>query len=336
MASRGLNPDDVLDFSVCTNPYPPPPGIRKAIASAVLNRYPDSEATELRLALSAKLGVLTENILAGSGTTELIRLIALTYFGVGDSVLIPQPTYGEYEVACNIVGTKVLKQVARAEDDFSLRIDETISLVCQHHSKGIFLCQPNNPTGQYFRRQEVEAILDAKPDSLLVLDEAYIAFVNNAWPSLDLIQRGNIIILRSMTKDYGLTGLRLGYLMANREIINHLRRVCPPWNVNIAAQQAGVAALGQDEYLKRCQEKVQLAKEYLMRELQLLGFPVLPSRANFFLVRVGNAARFRNDLLEHSIMVRDCASFGLPDYVRIAPRTMAECHKLIDTIRSLK
>lgn len=336
MKSRGLSPEDVLDFSVCTNPFPPPPGVRKTIATATINRYPDSAATELRQALSGKLGVPAKNILVGSGTTELIRLIALTYFGAGDSVLIPQPTYGEYEIACNIAGAKALRQVARAEDNYRLSTDETVSLVHQHRPKGIFLCQPNNPTGQYFDREEIATILSAGSDSLLVLDEAYVAFVDEAWVSLDLAQRGNVIILRSMTKDYGLTGLRLGYLVASREIVGHLRRVCPPWNVNIVAQKAGVAALGQNDYLERCQKKVRLAKDYLTKELQSLGFTVLPSRANFFLMRVGNAAGFRAELLIHGIIVRDCASFGLPEYVRIAPRTMAECRKLINAIRALK
>jgi len=336
LKSWGFEPADVLDFSVCTNPYPLPPGVRKATGTAVINRYPDSTSTELREALAGKLEIPVENILVGSGTTELIRLIALTYFGPNDKVLIPQPTYGEYEVACKIMGAEMLRQVAGAEDNFSLKVAETVDLIRQRRPKAIFLCQPNNPTGQYFTKEEVEAILDASPDTLLVLDEAYIAFVDDAWASLDLIQRDNVIILRSMTKDYGLTGLRLGYLVAGEEILSHLRRVCPPWNVNIAAQKAGIAALAQNEYLRRCQKKVEEAKRYLVAGLESLGFTLVPSRANFFLVRVGNAAGFRAALLKQGIMVRDCASFGLPEYVRIAPRTMPECRKLIAAIRSLK
>jgi histidinol-phosphate aminotransferase len=234
------------------------------------------------------------------------------------------------------MGAEVLRQVARAEDKFNLKVVETATLIRLHRPKGIFLCQPNNPTGQYFTKEEVEAILDASPDTLLVLDEAYIVFVDDAWASLDLIQRDNVIILRSMTKDYGLTGLRLGYLVAGEEILSHLRHVCPPWNVNIAAQKAGIAALAQNDYLEKCRNKVREAKQYLVAELESLGFTVLPSRANFFLVQVGNAAEFRAKLLKQGIMARDCTSFGLPEYVRIAPRTMPECRKLIAAIRSLK
>jgi len=336
LKSLGLNPEDVLDFSVCTNPFPLPPGVRKALTTATINRYPDSETTELRQALSAKLGVPQENILAGSGTTELIRLIALTYFSPGDTVLIPEPTYSEYEVACHIVGAKVLRQGARAEDNLTLNLEDIATLIRQHHPKGIFICNPNNPTGQYFSRHEIETILDAAADCLLILDEAYIAFVDETWASLDLVQRGNAIILRSMTKDYALTGLRLGYLVASQEIVGHLHRVCPPWNVNIGAQKAGIAALGQPGYLEQCQRKIREAKQFLVRELHSLGFTLVPSQANFFLVRVKRATEFRAELLQHGIMVRDCTSFGLPEHIRIAPRTLPDCRKFIATIRSLK
>jgi len=336
LRSLGLNPEQVLDFSVCTNPFPPPSGVRKALSRAAIDRYPDSEATEFRQCLSKKLGIAADNILAGSGSTELIRLIALTYFSRGDSVLILEPTYGDYEVACHMTGTEVLKQMARVEDNFTLRVEETVELIRQHCPKGIFICHPNNPTGQYFSRQEIEAVLDAGVNSLLILDEAYIAFTDEIWSSLDLLHRGNIAIVRSMTKDYTLAGLRLGYAVAHREIIDRLQRVCPPWNVSVLAQQAGVAALKDADYLERCKPKIKQAKQFLVGELRRLGFTVIPSKTNYFLVRVGDGKTFRSALLKHGILVRDCASFGLPEYIRIAPRIMPECRKLIATIQALK
>ncbi len=332
----GLNPDEVVDFSVGSNPFMSPPGVKEIFNTIAIDRYPDSEATELRQCLSEKLGVAPDNILAGNGAVELIRLIALTYFGQGDSILLLEPTFGEYEVACQIVGSKVFKQWARAEDSFAPRIQETVDLIRRHHPKGIFICNPNNPTGQYLSKQEVEIILDTCGDSLLALDEAYIAFVDKSWSSLNLISRANVIILRSMTKDYALAGLRLGYVIASQEIISSLRKVRPPWNVNIVAQKAGVIALRETEYLDRCKKRITEAKNFLIDELSQLGYPVLPSKTHFFLVRVGDGKVFRSALLRHGILVRDCASFGLPEYVRIAPRTMPECRKLISTIKKLK
>ena len=336
LGALGLSPEEVLDFSVSANPFPPPPGVKKILNTVAINRYPDSEATELRQCLSEKLEVAPNNILVGNGAVELIRLIALTYFRQGDTVLILEPTFGEYEVACQIVGAEVFKQWASAKRSFAPKIEETINPIRQHRPKGVFICNPNNPTGNYLSRQEVETILDNGENSLLILDEAFIAFVDKSWSSIDLVRHGNVIIVRSMTKDYALTGLRLGYAIAHREIIDNLHRVRPPWNVNIMAQKAGIVALEDTDYLERCKQQIRQAKQFLIDELHRIGFTLVPSKANFFLVRVDNAKVFRAALLKQGILVRDCSSFGLPEYIRIAPRTMPECQKLITTIRSLK
>jgi histidinol-phosphate aminotransferase len=169
----------------------------------------------------------------------------------------------------------------------------------------------------------------------LILDEAYINFVDESWLSAPLIKSNKVIILRSMTKDYGLAGLRLGYLLAGEDIIKTLRRVWPPWNVNIAAQKAGIAALEADEYLKQSLIRIRKAKHYLIYKLQRIGLAPLPSRANFFLFKVADGKTFRRRLLEEGILVRECTSFGLPDYIRIAPGTMTDCRKLISCIKRL-
>lgn len=329
----GISPESVLDFSVSTNPFGPPPGIAEALSHAPIVNYPDSEATELVQALASKLKVAPDNLLIGSGSTELIRLIALAYFGAEDCVLIPQPTYGDYEVACEIVGAQVLKQWMQEEANFRLDIVETVDLIRKHKPKGIFLGNPNNPTGQYLSKEEVMQILSAAKGSLVILDEAYIAFTERAWTSLDLISLGNLVILRSMTKDYALAGLRLGYAISAEPIISMLKRVRPPWNVSSLAQQAGILALKADVYLEECSLKILEAKEFLIRELKTLGLSPVPSPANFFLVKVGNAAEFRQALLKKGFLVRDCASFGLRDYIRLAPRTLPECRRLIRVIK---
>jgi len=335
LKALGLSLDEVLDFSVSSNPFMPPPGIKKTLRTIAVEQYPDSEATELRQRLSESLGVPLENILAGSGTTELIRLIALTYFRKGDPVLILEPTYGEYEIACRIAGTRLVKHWLKEEDNFTPKIEDVADLIKKHRPRGVFICNPNNPTGKYLSRREIETVLDTIGDSLLILDEAYIAFVEENWNSVDLVARGNVIILRSMTKDYGLSGLRLGYAVAHQEVVDSLRRACPPWNVNIIAQKIGAAVLENGEYLEQSLLQIQEAKRFLINELSRLGFKVLPSDANYFLVKVGSAQKFRSSLLKHGILVRDCTSFGLPEYVRIAPRTMPECEKLIAAIGSI-
>ena len=332
----GLTPDKVLDFSVCSNPFSPPPEVKEAFDTIAVNRHPDSEATEFRECLSGKLGVSPDNILAGSGAIELIRLIALTYFGPGDSVLILEPTFGEYRVSCQIVGAEVVGQWGREEESFTHRIDETVDLMKRSQPRGVFICNPNNPTGRYLSRQEIETVLDASSDMLLILDEAYISFVDESWSSLDLVNRGNVVIVRSMTKDYALGGLRLGYAIAHKEIISALNLVRPPWNVNAVAQRAGIIVLNHADYLEMSKIEIGKAKQFLISKLSQLGFSPIPSETNFFLVKVTNAEDFRTALLKQDLLVRDCTSFELPEYVRIATRTIPECQSLIDAIEAMK
>jgi histidinol-phosphate aminotransferase len=167
------------------------------------------------------------------------------------------------------------------------------------------------------------------------LDEAYIAFTENAWLSQNMVDLGNLVILRSMTKDYALAGLRLGYAIAAEPIISTLKRVRPPWNVNAIAQKAGIVAMNADSYLQECSNKIREARDFLIKELERLGLPSLPSQTNFFLVEVGNATAFRQTLLNKGILVRDCTSFGLPQYIRLAPRTLPECQKLVESIKEV-
>ncbi len=343
----GIAPQDILDFSANLNPFGPPPGVMEALRdmlaarlSEPISHYPDSEAGDLRRALAEKLGIKAESILVSSGSTELIRLAALAYFGREEQVLLIEPTYGEYQLACQIVGASFIKQQLSAQNGFWLNVDETVEIIRQHRPKGIFVCNPNNPTGRYLSRADFERILDASSgqsgNSLVVLDEAYVSFVDNAWSSVNMIERGNLLVLRSMTKDYAMAGLRLGYGVAREEIISILHRICPPWNVNAMAQKVGIIAVNAEEYLKRCQTELRDVKNYLITELSDLGLQPLPSEANFFLVEVGDAAQFRHALLERKILVRDCTSFGLPSYIRIAPHTLPECQRLIAAIKELE
>jgi histidinol-phosphate aminotransferase len=331
----GVSLETILDFSVSCNPFGPPPGVREALADTSLEQYPDSEASGLKQALAAKLNIAPCKLIIGSGSTELIRLIATAYFEPNDLVLIPQPTYGEYEVACHLANTQILKQPLLKEPDFQLNAAEMTNLLQKHRPKAVFLCNPNNPTGQYMSKEQVEQIMSSCQDSLVILDEAYIAFTEHAWSSQDMVDLGNLVILRSMTKDYALAGLRLGYAIAAEPIISVLKHVRPPWNVNAPAQKAGILVLNDDSYLKKCSNKIREARDFLIKELERLALPPLPSQTNFFLVKVGNATALRQALLNKGILVRDCTSFGLPQYIRLAPRTLPECQKLIESIKEV-
>jgi histidinol-phosphate aminotransferase len=331
----GLSPDSIIDFSSNLNAEMPPLKIEDIAERIDLNRYPDTESTALRRAIAEKTGMSTDNIIAGNGSTELIRLAATAYLGAGDSALIIEPTYGEYRIACEIAGAKVICQQLPETNGFEVDVDTTVWLIKDNKPKVIFLCNPNNPTGYYLGRERFKQILSAAKNSIVILDEAYISFIEQPFSSLELINEGNLMVVRSMTKDYSLAGLRLGYAAADCEIIDVLSRICPPWNVNAVAQAAGIMALQREEELQSSLAAINDGKRFLVRELSKLGFYCLPSETHFFLVKVGNAAEFKKKLLKKSILVRDCASFGLPSYMRIAAGTMEHNRRLVCALKEI-
>ena len=307
-----------------------------ALARADISLYPDPECREFIDLLSRNTGAPKDNLIATNGSTELLRLSTLAYTGPGDTAVIPSPTYGEYELACKIAGAGIVKYETQERTGFRLAAGDFISFARKLRRSVIFICNPNNPTGQYLGFGDVREIVSSFPDTLIILDEAYISFTENAWDSLKLLDYANILIVRSMTKDFALAGLRLGYGIASREIINTLKKIRPPWNVNSAAQQAGIAALNSPGHMKQCSALINKGKDYLIAQLGSLGYRVLPTDANFFLVHVGKATSFQSNLLDRGSLVRDCSSFGLPAYIRIAPRRLQDCRKLIATVKSMQ
>ncbi len=322
----------VMDFSTCCNPYGPPPGVRLALRNADIESYPDTHSSELVEALSKNLDVAPENIVAGNGSTEIIRLAALAYLAAGDRVVVPSPTYGEYELSGRIAGAEIIKYHLLEDRDFQLDAGGFAEFIRGHNPKAVFLCNPNNPTGQLLSGEDVHRLVKASPDTLVILDEAYLAFTQESTGAAALIGQPNVLVVRSMTKDFALAGLRLGYGLACRDIIGNLEKVRPPWNVSSPAQQAGIAAVGVDGYMRQSNARIQKCSAYLARRLAALGYKIISTDTHFFLMQVGNAADFKSRLLDKGFLVRDCSSFGLPAYVRISPRRMGDCQKLVKAI----
>ena len=335
LRSLGLRPEDVLDFSASINPLGAPPAVTQAMSAVDLAAYPDTECTALRESLAAKLGVPTTQVLVGNGSTELIHLTARTYLNPGDKVAIFVPTFGEFEAACHTQDAHVLSIVACEDSGFCWNIEDASVRIAEQKPLLVFLCNPNNPTGRYLGEEDVRRIASALPeDSLLLLDEAYLPFVDSQWDSLPLLELGNVALLRSMTKDYALTALRLGYMLAPSEVVERVRMRQHSWSVNALAQAAGMAALSDERHLIGGRKEVQVAKRYLLEELGAIGLKCAPAAANFVLVKVGDACALRRALLKHHhISVRDCASFGLPDYIRVGIRTLNDCKRLVAALR---
>jgi len=333
LRSLGIDPARMVDFSASINPLGTPAVVRKAVASVDYAAYPDRRCHALRQALSERLEVQPGQILVGNGSTELIHLLARVCLGRNVQAFLFIPTFGEYEASCRAIGAAASVAVAAEAAGFRWDLDRAREDIRVQHPRLVFLCNPNNPTGAYLSRAEVEEIARAVGDNgLLVLDEAYVSFTEGAWDSRPLLGLGNVVLLRSMTKDYALAGLRLGYMLAPPPILEKTSGLQPSWSVNGAAQAAGLAALETRSYLDRAREIVKESRAYLEREFSALGLAVVPSAANFLLVKVGDAASLRLKLLRKGVCVRDCTSFGLPQHIRVGVRKLGECRRLVAAV----
>ncbi|MEA3349849.1 MAG: histidinol-phosphate transaminase [Chloroflexota bacterium] len=332
LENLNLMPGQVIDFSVNSNPYGPAPVVRQSLKSVPLDRYPDREALNLRRALSRHHNVSLESILVTNGTAELIWLIALTYLQPGDPVLILGPTFGEYAHAAALMGAEIHTWAAQPEKFFTFQPDQIEQQFKQTNFRLVFVCNPNNPTGQVLPSHRLNIWAEQHPETLFVVDEAYIAFAEGM-PSTLQLEHANILVMRSMTKDYALAGLRLGYAVGNKAVIQALGKARPPWSVNALAQAGGIAALKSQNYYKNCWQKILKNKTELVAGLVSMGLSPILSRTHFFLLPVENGPQFRNALMEAGLQVRDCASFGLPSFVRIATRRPEENQKLLAAIK---
>ena len=338
LESLGLRPEDVIDFSASINPLGPSALALEAAHSVNPAAYPDPECLKLRHAIGESVGMKPDQILVGNGSTELIHLLARAHLTPGDCSLIFAPTFGEYDAACRIQGVApvALSPPNRdiAERPFHWDLQGARDSIATLRPAVVFLCNPNNPTGVYLGRDDVWGIAEAMQGiGLLALDEAYLPFVDESWDSTPLLSLGNVALLRSMTKDYALTGLRLGYMLAPEEVVERVRSFQYSWSVNAPAQAAGIAAIADRRQVEKGRETVRAGKEYLTGVARFLGLECPPVSANFLLFRVGRAAEVRLALLKgHGVCVRDCASFGLPEYIRVGVRNMDDNRRLAEAL----
>jgi L-threonine-O-3-phosphate decarboxylase len=327
----------LLDFSANINPYGPSPRIWPAMQAVDIAQHPDPRAAPLRRALAAHNGVDPAALLVGNGAADLIYQLATAYVRPGDRVLIVAPTFGEYAAAAAMMGAQVSEHRLSPASGFALDADALLADVHRTQPRLLFLCSPNNPTGSYYDSATVAALLHAAPATLLVLDEAFVNFVAAPWQATRLLAtHANLLILRSLTKDYALTGLRVGYALAAPEIIAALEKVQPPWAVNALAQAATLAALDDAAHLQTTLAQLAHDSTALRAELTAHDVAPLSSAVHFCLLPVHDAAAWHAVLLARGIQVRDCSSFGLPGHIRIATRQPADNARLLAALAACK
>ena len=322
---------DVVDLSANENPLGPPPAVVRAITAnaGLVHRYPDSEGASLRAALARKLGVEAGNLVLGNGSTEIFDLLARALFGGGGEAVIGWPSSPTHRAAVERAGGEIIR-VPLVQHAYDL---DAIAARVGPRTRLVIIGNPNNPTGLALSKAALDRFLNRLPHGPIVcLDEAYAEYVSKPdfSNSLDYIATGRpLVTVRSMSKAYGLAGLRMGYAIAPEALALSLNSQRQPFNTNSLAQIAALAALGDSDHLASTIALNASGRDWLATRLSLLGLFFLPSEANFLLVRVGDGARVYNDLRKNGVLVKQLDAFGLPEYIRVSVGSSGENARFI-------
>ena len=300
------------------------------------NRYPDPLQLDLKAKLSKIKGVPVENIFLGNGSDEAIDLVYRVFCRPQiDNVVAIAPTYGMYQVSADI--NDVLYRSVLLNEDFSLNADRLLA-ACDRHTKVVWLCSPNNPTGNALQREEIIKVL-THFEGIVVLDEAYIDFSSEPTFRSELKQYPNIIVLNTMSKAWGCAGIRLGMAFASTDIINLFNKVKYPYNVNLLTQNLAGEMLGEPIEVVRWVKLLNQERERMMKSFAELPSceKVFPTDANFFLARMTDANAIYRYLIEDGIIVRNRSRVKLcNDCLRITIGTKSENNYLLGAMRQFK
>jgi len=313
----GLDPAGIIKLASNENPFGPSPlavaAARQALAHGEL--YPDGGCFDLRQKLAGEWQLGADQFVVGNGSNEIIELLGHVFLGPGDEVVMGAPAFVVYKLVTLLFGAKAVEVPLREwHHDLAAMaraITPATKLVC--------VCTPNNPTGTASPAAELFAFVRALPDHVIaVIDEAYAEFLENPPDLRPLIAEGRKVVgLRTFSKIYGLASLRIGYGYGSPEVCALLNRVRQPFNVNAIAQVAALAALDDREFASNCARDNRAGLRQLEDGCRKLGLEIVPSVANFLLVRVGDGGRIFDALQRRGVIVRPVKSYGLPEWIRV-------------------
>ncbi len=326
-----------LDFSANINPLGSPP-LERLIAEETkkLGHYPDNSYGKFRRAAAKFVGVGEECIVPGNGSSEIIRLFAECCFENGDLGIVPSPSFGEYANQSLLAGARVMK-VPIGQDGLP-QVDDSLLA----RTKLLFVCNPNNPTGRLLSASQVRALSDRceRLETFLLVDEAFIELSDPAQSVAALApDRQYLLVMRSLTKSFGVPGLRLGFAVTNEPLARILNLARIPWSISSLAAAAAEYLLGCDEHLMRSRQIIKTEEAWLQSSLRDIGLQPIPSSVNFILVDIRPCGLASDVLAERTmregVLVRDCQSFGLEkSYIRVAVRNRSENERLIAALRT--
>ena len=300
------------------------------------NRYPDPLQWQLKFQIAGIKGVPAENIFIGNGSDEVIDLAFRIFCTPAkDNVIICPPTYGMYEVSGNINDVEIRK--VNLTNDFQLDVEGVMNAI-DTNTKLIFICSPNNPTGNNMRREDVEIILN-NFSGIVIIDEAYINYSKQKTFIQELIEYPNLVVMQTLSKAWGLAALRLGLCYASMDIIDLFNKVKPPYNINDASQLLALEALQNADIVNEWITASVQQKEIVIKELSAFNFveKIYPSDANFFLMKVKDASKLYDYLVENEIVVRNRSRDpGCENCLRITIGTPEENQQLLHLLKNYK
>ena len=294
------------------------------------NLYPDSDSRELRRKMAEYYGCDETNIMVGNGSSELINTIVNAYCDKGEKVMGFTPSFSMYQTYCDLCGAEFIG--IEAEEDFSQNIDKLILAAKEQKPKIIILCNPNNPTSYVTSKEEILKLLESIDDSLIILDEAYADF--SYVTAMDLINTyENLIVMRTLSKAFGLAGIRVGALVANAKAIEYIWRVKVPYNLNIYSQYAAIEALSNTDRVDEYINDIRNLRKELYMQLKDLQFQLYPSGGNFIFTKPPMDNLFKK-LMRRGVLIREFI-YKEKVYNRITVGTRKENQILIDEIKEL-
>jgi histidinol-phosphate/aromatic aminotransferase/cobyric acid decarboxylase-like protein len=297
--ANGVDPAKVVDFSVNLNPYGPCEPVLRAARAAELAHYPDMHAREARRAWAEALACDPSELAVGHGAADLLWAIARAF--AGKRVKLFEPTFSEFRIAALAAGAEL----------------------CDVEPDCVYLCSPNNPTGEYTTTEQIRALASASPRTAWVIDQSFLGLSPHASDALARLP-ANVIRVRSLTKEFACPGLRIGWCRAQPAWIERIEAQRPSWATSSPALAALVASAREGDFVRASFERMRLDRDATRTLLQARGYDVMPSETTYQLVEVGDARAFTARLVAHGVLVRDCSSFGLPRHVRVAALPVAQ------------
>ncbi|HXT10319.1 MAG TPA: histidinol-phosphate transaminase [Candidatus Angelobacter sp.] len=333
----GIPAAQIIKLASNENPLGPSPAALQAMQHVLanINLYPDGNAFYLKHKLADKLNIDPTNLILGNGSNEIIEFVGHAFMQSGVDVVVSEYCFAVYPLVAKLFGANLITVPAK---NFGHNLPALLAAITPQ-TRVVFIANPNNPTGTVVSKKDLADFANRiPPDVLLVMDEAYIEFIEDPADFISEIRRGqrpNLLLMRTFSKIFGLAGLRIGYGIASPELITALEKVRQPFNINSIAQAGALAALGDADHMRRTRENNATGMKLYETEFQKLGLEFVPSAGNFILVRVGEGQRIFEAMQKLGVIVRPMGGYQLPEWIRISIGAPAENARCIEALKNV-